>query len=77
MKYIIDMNLTSFFLPFFFFLPFLMTLLENLKLRRCSHIFIGHLYLFGELSIQIICPCVNWVVSPFVVKLCVLYYSGY
>ena len=36
---------------------------------RCFHVLIDHLYiLFGEIAIEILCPCFNWVVCLLVVK---------
>ena len=34
------------------------------------HVLIGHLYIFlGEMSIQVLCPCFDWVVGFFAVEL--------
>ena len=40
---------------------------ESLALVMLSsfHISVGHLYVFGKMSIQIPCPFSNWIVCPF------------
>jgi hypothetical protein len=36
-----------------------------LKNLNISHLFIGHLYFFWELSVQFICLLINWIISSF------------
>uniref|UniRef100_A0A8D1UBL6 Uncharacterized protein n=1 Tax=Sus scrofa TaxID=9823 RepID=A0A8D1UBL6_PIG len=36
------------------------------------HVLVGHLSIFGEISMQVFCPFFNWVVGFFAVDLCKL-----